>query len=221
MPPGNFHDRDIQFATLLQSREWVVGFGSQKERSEARAISDWAFTEHFAAVTNQYDLNNCTRGDDPPDFVFTGKGRVAVEVTLIVSSRKAIFDREGSAQGAYTSVLRKTRPTREFHETVRDPVLPEDSLVRPYFESVGDLDSDYFDFAIKALIKKGKDAAKYVSLYDHIIILINDELSELESCLSRRLPQLSEIRRSVQIPVGVEVVIMNTGMSNSGIAHVL
>jgi hypothetical protein len=146
---------------------------------------------------------------------------VAVEVTLIVSARKAIFDREGSAQGAYTSVLRKTRPTREFHETVRDSSLPENSLIRPHFESVSDLDSDYFDFAIKALKKKGKDAAKYVSLFDHTIILINDELSEVESCLSRRLPQLSEIRRSIQMPIGVEVVIMNTGMANSGVAHVL
>ena len=86
---------------------------------------------------------------------------------------------------------------------------------------MSDLDSDYFDFAIKALKKKGKDAAKYVSLFDHTIILINDELSEVESCLSRRLPQLSEIRRSIQMPIGVEVVIMNTGMANSGVAHVL
>ena len=94
MPLSNFHDRDIFLVPLLQSREWVAGFGSQKERAEARAISDWAFTEHFAAVVNHYELNSCKRGDDPPGLYATGKDHVAVEVTLIVSARKAIFDRE-------------------------------------------------------------------------------------------------------------------------------
>lgn len=206
---------------LIQSEEWMAGFQPVQKRKEARAIYDWSFTDHFSSICTIHEISDCVAGEEPPDFVLVGTNKIAVEVSLIVTGRKAIYDREGAKIGGYTSTLLSAQPTREFRAAAQAGTLPDNSLVRPLAVNTVDLDASYFEQAEKRIVTKISAAKQYGGRYAHTVILLHDELSEFESCLERRLPRLRSFCQSLNAPRTIEVIVMNSGMGSSGVAHVI
>jgi hypothetical protein len=200
---------DCELAALLQGADWIRKLANKQKRREALVLRSWSFSAHFRALCHRLQLHNFDR-DETPDFVLLGTGRVAVEVTRIVSPKKAIYDQSGRhPPGAYTSTLRRSEPTREFHRLIEAGSPPDASLVRPHVESSTDLDADYYSLVIERLIAKAKSVNQYAHAYDYTMILLSDEMSELPIVIERRLPRLREIRASIELPPNSEVVLLD------------
>jgi hypothetical protein len=200
---------DCQLVTLLHQEDWIRELASKQKRREALVLHGWSLSAHFRALCHRFKLNNFEDGETP-DFVLIGDGRVAVEVTRIVASKKAIYDESvHHPQGAYTSTLRRAKPTRQFHQLIEAGSPPDTSLVRPHFESSGDLEADYYGLATERLTAKAKSVNQYARLYDHTVILLSDEMSEFRAVIEQRLSQLYVIRGSIEFPPNSEVVLVS------------
>src|SRR6266478_7628205 len=100
---------DCRLATLVQQEGWNRELASKQKRREALVLRGWWLSAHFRALCHHFKLQAVEDGETP-DFVLTGNGRVAVEVTRIVSPKKAIYDDSGHhPEGAYTSTLRRSK----------------------------------------------------------------------------------------------------------------
>jgi len=196
-------------AALLDREDWIRDVASKQKRREALVLHGWSLSAHFRALCDRFELRAVDDGETP-DFVLTGTGHVAAEVTRVVSPKKAIYDDSGHhPEGAYTSTLRRSKPTPEFHRLVEAGSPPDTSEVRPHFESSADLDSDYYSLATERLTEKAKSANQYAQSYDHTVILLSDEMSEFQAVIERRVPELRAIRSSIQFPRKCEVVIVS------------
>jgi hypothetical protein len=212
-------DGDCQLATLLHGGDWIHKLTSKQKRREALVLQGWSLSSHFRALCRRFKLDNFADGETP-DFVLTGSGRLAVEVTRIVSPKKAIYDEAGHyPQGGYTSTLRRSKPTRKFHEVIEAGGAPDASSVRPHFEPAADLEADYYKLATERLEEKAASVARYAGDYDHTIILLSDEMSEFRAVIERRLPELRIIRNSIAFPLNSQVVLVSCETASSAFVH--
>jgi len=117
---------DCQLATLVQQESWDRELASKQKRREALVLHGWSLSAHFRALCHRFKLRAIEDGETP-DFVLTGKGRVAVEVTRIVSPRKAIYDDSVITRRAHT-------PQRC---GVQNPVANFTALLRPAVRQTG------------------------------------------------------------------------------------
>jgi hypothetical protein len=210
---------DCELARLVQQESWNREFVSKQKRREAQVLRGWSFSAHFHALCHRFELR-AVEDAETPDFILTGAGSVAVEVTRMVSPKKAIYDDSGHyPEGAYTSTLRRSRPTREFHRQIEAGNPPDTSLVRPHFESSADLDSDYYSLATERLTEKAKSVNRYARSYDHTVILLSDEMSEFQAVIERRLPELHAIRNSIQFPRKCQVIIVSCESPSSSVIY--
>ncbi len=196
-------------ADRLRQRDWVLKLTSKQKRREALVLQSWSLSSHFESLCSQFNLDDFNHGESP-DFTLTGNGnRVAVEVTRIVSPKKAIYDEAGhDPPGGYISTLRCTKPTREFHRAIEAGEPPDSSMVRPHVEAVADLESDYYSLATERLNQKASSVAGYSNMYDRGVVLLCDEMSEFPAKIEQRLPQLRAIRGSIEFPSNCEVILV-------------
>ena len=86
-------------------------------------------------------------------------------------------------------------------------IRPRGPLVWIHAASVGEAT------AMLALIErlgaKAVSVYQYAQLYDHAVILFSDEMSEVQTVIERRLPQLRVIRSSIRFPRKCEVVMVS------------
>ncbi len=210
---------DCQLATLVQQESWIRELASKQKRHEGLVLRRWSLSTHFGALCHRFKLR-AVEGRETPDFVVTGAGRVAVEVTRIVSPKKAIYDDSGHhPEGAYTSTLRRSKPTREFHRLIEAGSAPDTCQTRPHFESSADLDSDYYSLATERLTEKAKSANQYARSYDHTVILLSDEMSEFQAVIERRLPELRAIRSSIALPPCSEVLLISCESVSNAVVY--
>jgi len=196
-------------AALLHREDWIRELASKQKRREALVLCGWSFSAHFRALCHRFELHN-VEVCETPDFVLIGTGRVAVEVTRIVSPKKAIYDDSGHhPEGAYTSTLRRSKPTGEFHHLIETGSAPDTSLTRPHFEAHADLEADYYALVRDRLAGKANSVSEYAQSYDHTVILLSDEMSEVPTVIERRLPRVHEIRASIEFPRNSEVVLLD------------
>ena len=201
--------KNASLAERLHQRDWVLKLTSKQKRREALVLQSWSLSPHFESLRSQFNLDDFNHGESP-DFTLTGNdNRVAVEVTRIVSPKKAIYDEAGhDPPGGYTSTLRRTKPTREFHRTIEAGEPPDRSIVRPHVEAVVDLESDYYSLATERLNEKATSVAGYSSLYDRAVVLLCDEMSEFQAKIEQRLARLREIRKSIEFLSNCEVILV-------------
>src|SRR6266545_2038810 len=210
---------ECQLAALLQGVDWIRELANKQKRRDALVLRGWSFSAHFRALCHRFELHN-VEVCETPDFVLIGTGRVAVEVTRIVSPKKAIYDDSGHhPEGAYTSTLRRSKPTREFHRLIEAGSAPDTCQTRPHFESSADLDSDYYSLATERLTEKAKSANQYARSYDHTVILLSDEMSEFQAVIERRLPELRAIRSSIALPPCSEVLLISCESVSNAVVY--
>jgi hypothetical protein len=210
---------DCRLATLVQQEGWNRELASKQKRREALVLRGWSLSAHFRVLCQRFKLR-AVEDSETPDFVLTGAGRVAVEATRIVSPKKAIYDDSGHhPEGAYTSTLRRSRPTREFHRLIEAGSAPDPCETRPHFESSADLDSDYYSLVTERLAEKAKSANQYARSYDHTVILLSDEMSEFQAVIERRLPELRAIRSSIALPPCSEVLLISYESVSNAVVH--
>jgi hypothetical protein len=192
---------------LFRESDWIRGL-PKKKRGEALILRNWSLSTHFESLCDQFELDHFDYGE-VPDSVLTGVGnRIAVEVTRIVSPKKAIYDNSNHhPEGGYTSTLRASKPSREFHKTIEAGGPPDASKVRPHFEPSSALERDYKTLATERLTDKAKSVSKYANQYSHVILL-SDEMSEFTDTLKRRLPMLVTIPDSILFPANSEVILV-------------
>jgi len=210
---------DCQLATLVQQETWDRELASKQKRSEALVLRGWSLSAHFRALCHRFKLRAIEDGETP-DFVLTGNGRVAVEVTRIVSPKKAIYDDSGHhPEGAYTTTLRRSKPTREFHRLIEAGSAPDMSEVRPHFESSANLEADYYNLVRERLSAKAVSVNQYARSYDHTVILLSDEMSEFQAVIERRLAELRVIRSSIALPRCSEVLLISCESVSNAVVH--
>jgi hypothetical protein len=193
---------------LFRGKHWIAEL-PEKKRREALILRDWSSSPNFESLCDRFELDSFEHGE-APDFVLTGAGnRIAVEVTRLVTPKKAIYDKSGHhPEGGYTSTLRLSKPTRKFHRTMEAGGPPDASMVRPHFESSDALEADYNKLATERLTEKAKSVSNYASEYAHVVILVSDELSEHRIRIDQRLPKLVAIRDSIALPDNSEVILV-------------
>ncbi len=205
----------------VQIQQFITQFDDIQDRREACILIAWFLTDDFRRLLPGNDVPKIRRGSNPPDFLVIAGATIAVEITSLVLPQKAVYDKTDRLPGAYTSTLRNKRPDAAFHAALTEYTLPDDSDVNPHFETVADLDNDYYARAESLLGTKLDAAQHYSPLCDHTVILVEDRLSELEPVIERRLPRLRQLIQSMKLAPSVEVVIMNTGSLHYGVAHKL
>jgi hypothetical protein len=207
-------------AARIRQRDWVLELTSDQKKLEALILQGWSLSGHFHSLCLRFALDDFEPAESP-DFILTGKNnRVAVEVTRIVSPKKAIYDAAGHfPEGGYTSTLRRSKPTREFHRAIETGESPDSSTIFPHVEPCAALESDYFSLATERLEGKAKSVSRYAEQYDHVVILLGDEMSELRPKIEQRLPQLVAIRNSTKFPADSEVVLVSCETESSSMVR--
>ena len=200
---------------------FLRSFCNTKERGEAPVFTEWLLTNDLARLVAPEDMPVVNRGGDPPDFVVSGRNKktIAVEVSTFVTEKKKILDKSPAFPGGYTSSLRRGKADAAFHAAIKGKHLPDDSGIHPHFENTADLDRDYYETMKPVLSKKVADAKQYAGMFDHTVILIEDSLSEFETTMERRLPELRSYLQSIQLSASVEVVLISVGKRRSGKAY--
>ncbi len=216
-------DYEVKLSELITDEQMITAFvtsvSAPNEREEASVFTQWLRTGDVQQLVSDNKSAAVKRGGNPPDFLISGESQIAVEVSTFVTERKKIYDKAPAFPGAYTSILRRDKADAPFHAAVKGQNLPDNSMVRPHFENVVDLDNDYYKTMEPVISKKIAHAKEYAQLYDHAVILIDDSLSEFEPTLERRLPRLREYLESLHPLPSVEVVVLNTSSGRAGKAY--
>jgi hypothetical protein len=211
---------ECRLADSIHQRDWILKLPSEQKRREALVLQGWSLSSHFRSLCSRFTLDKFEHGE-APDFILTGgNNHIAVEVTRIVSPKKAIYDESGHhPAGGYTSTLRRSKPTREFHRAIEAGEPPDSSLVFPHFEPSAALESDYNSLATERLAEKAKSVTRYSHLHDHVVILLSDEMSEFQIKVDQRLPRLCAVRSSIEFPSNSEVILVDYKSESSALVR--
>jgi hypothetical protein len=190
---------------------------SATQRAEFSTLLSWSYSSVFAELLNGEGPISIRWGEDPPDFaITTASGRTSVEITRFTTPQSEVYRRERSGSGAYTSTLRRGKPDRLFRTALREGTLPDDSHVRPHFESLTGLDADYLKAAGDVLAQKQSDLIRYRDAYQRHWLVVQDKLSEFAADLERRLPELRRMVAALSGP-RFDAVILVDGNHHTGV----
>ena len=185
-----------------------------KRIAEFIALRSFAFSPMVTEVFGCDGFCRLDQGSDPPDYCLTTPAaKVSVEVTSFTTGRLKIFKRKRSNLGSYTSMLRskKSKPDARFWNDLKVYGLPDDSEAIPHFESIGDLDRDYYEIAVNRFNEKLERLATYRAKFEKNVLLIHDELSEFKSDFERRIPILRSVRNSIPLQHHFDAIVLVDG----------